>query len=49
MGGKDDRNNGTLQTVYVDDEELNCSSAETPTVEATPTESHKGQDPIKER
>ena len=36
MGSRDNRNNGTLQTVYEDDEDFNCSSAEPPTVEATP-------------
>jgi hypothetical protein len=35
MDGKDDRHNGTLQTVYEDDDD-NCSSTELPTVEATP-------------
>jgi hypothetical protein len=41
MDGKDDRNNGTLQTVYVyEDDDDNCSSAETPTVEATPRVTH---------
>ncbi len=30
------RNNGTLKTVYEDDENFNGSSAEPPTVEATP-------------
>ena len=36
MDNKDNRNNGTLQTVYEDDEDFNGSSAEPPTVEATP-------------
>jgi hypothetical protein len=36
MDSTDHRNNGTLQTVYEDDEDLNCSSAEPPTVKATP-------------
>ncbi len=36
MDSTDNRNNGTLQTVYEDDEDFNCSSAEPPTVETTP-------------
>ena len=36
MDGKHERHTGTLQTIYEDDEEFNCNSAETPTVEATP-------------
>jgi hypothetical protein len=36
MDGKDERHTGNLQTVYEDDEEFNGSSAEPPTVEATP-------------
>ena len=36
MDGKDERHTGTLKTVYEDDDEYTGSSAEPPTVEATP-------------
>ncbi len=42
MDGKDERRNGTLQTVYEDDEDFNGSSAEPPTVEATPRTQGQG-------
>ncbi len=39
MDGKDERHNGTLQTVYEDDDD-NCSSTELLTVEAIPGAKH---------
>ncbi len=36
MDGKDEQYTGKLQTVYEDDDDYNGSSAEPPTVEATP-------------